>query len=149
MADRARAWLSRLGLGHVGLDDRVGRLSGGEAVLTALAALFLRRPPVIVLDEPTNNLDLDARRRLYAAVESWPGVMLIVSHDRELLALMDQIAELTGRPGRAGRQVPRRLAAHVRREPRGVRGAAGDRTGRGAARGHRGRGRTSGGRNAT
>jgi ATPase subunit of ABC transporter with duplicated ATPase domains len=96
--DRALAWLSRLGLGHVGLDDLVGRLSGGEAVLTALAALFLRRPPVIVLDEPTNNLDLDARRRLYAAVESWPGVMLIVSHDRELLALMDQIAELTGPP---------------------------------------------------
>ena len=96
VADRALAWLSRLGLAHVGLDDRVGRLSGGEAVLTALAALFLRRPPVIVLDEPTNNLDLDARRRLYAAVESWPGVMVIVSHDRELLALMDQIAELTG-----------------------------------------------------
>jgi ATPase subunit of ABC transporter with duplicated ATPase domains len=102
VADRAVAWLSRLGLGHVGLDDRVGRLSGGEAVLTALAALFLRRPPVIVLDEPTNNLDLDARRRLYAAVESWPGVMLIVSHDRELLALMDQIAELTGPPDSSG-----------------------------------------------
>ena len=102
VADRAVAWLSRLGLGHVGLDDRVGRLSGGEAVLTALAALFLRRPPVIVLDEPTNNLDLDARRRLYAAVESWPGVMLIVSHDRELLALMDQIAELTGPAGPTG-----------------------------------------------
>jgi ATPase subunit of ABC transporter with duplicated ATPase domains len=102
VADRALAWLSRLGLGHVGLDDRVGRLSGGEAMLTALAALFLRRPPVIVLDEPTNNLDLDARRRLYAAVESWPGVMLIVSHDRELLALMDQIAELTGPPGAPG-----------------------------------------------
>jgi len=96
VADRALAWLSRLGLGHVSLDDRVGQLSGGEAVLTALAALFLRRPPVIVLDEPTNNLDLDARRRLCAAVESWPGVMLIVSHDRELLALVDQIAELTG-----------------------------------------------------
>ncbi|HEX4399316.1 MAG TPA: ATP-binding cassette domain-containing protein [Trebonia sp.] len=102
VADRAVAWLSRLGLGHVGLGDRVGRLSGGEAVLTALAALFLRRPPVIVLDEPTNNLDLDARRRLYAAVESWPGVMLIVSHDRELLALMDQIAELTDAPGSPG-----------------------------------------------
>src|SRR5580704_2960193 len=102
VADRALAWLSRLGLGHVGLDDRVGRLSGGEAMLTALAALFLRRPPVIVLDEPTNNLDLDARHRLYAAVESWPGVMLIVSHDRELLALMDQIAELTGAPGPRG-----------------------------------------------
>jgi ATPase subunit of ABC transporter with duplicated ATPase domains len=96
VSDRALAWLSRLGLSHVGLDDLVGRLSGGEAVMTALAALFLRRPGVILLDEPTNNLDLDARRRLYAAVESWPGVMLIVSHDRELLALVDQIAELSG-----------------------------------------------------
>jgi ATPase subunit of ABC transporter with duplicated ATPase domains len=106
VADRAQAWLSRLGLGHVGLDDRVGRLSGGETVLTALAALFLRRPPVIVLDEPTNNLDPGARRRLYAAVESWPGVMLIVSHDRELLALMDQIAELTGPRGPRGAPGP-------------------------------------------
>jgi len=94
--DRALAWLSRLGLSHVGLGDEVGRLSGGEAVMTALTALFLRRPGVILLDEPTNNLDLDARRRLCAAVESWPGVMLIVSHDRELLALVDQIAELSG-----------------------------------------------------
>ncbi len=93
--DRARSWLSRLGLAHVGLDDPVGRLSGGETVMTALAALFLRRPPVILLDEPTNNLDLDARRRLQAAVESWPGVMLIVSHDRELLGLVDQIADLS------------------------------------------------------
>ncbi|HXJ28122.1 MAG TPA: ATP-binding cassette domain-containing protein, partial [Streptosporangiaceae bacterium] len=112
VADRAVAWLSRLGLGHVGLGDRVGRLSGGEAVLTALAALFLRRPPVIVLDEPTNNLDLDARRRLYAAVESWPGVMLIVSHDRELLALMDQIAELTGPPGGSLRMYGGNLEAY-------------------------------------
>jgi len=94
--DRAREWLSRLGLSHVSLDDRVGRLSGGETVLTAVTALFLRRPSVIVLDEPTNNLDLDARRRLCAAVESWPGVMLIVSHDRSLLELMDQIADLSG-----------------------------------------------------
>jgi ATPase subunit of ABC transporter with duplicated ATPase domains len=112
VADRAVAWLSRLGLGHVGLDDRVGRLSGGETVLTALAALFLRRPPVIVLDEPTNNLDLDARRRLYAAVESWPGVMLIVSHDRELLALMDQIAELTDIPGDSLRMYGGNLEAY-------------------------------------
>jgi len=94
--DRAREWLFQLGLPHVSLDDRVGRLSGGETVLTAVTALFLRRPSVILLDEPTNNLDLDARRRLYAAVESWPGVMLIVSHDRSLLELMDQIADLSG-----------------------------------------------------
>ena len=95
VADRALGWLSRLGLSHVGLDDPVGRLSGGETIMTALAALFLRRPEVILLDEPTNNLDLDARRRLRFAVESWPGVMLIVSHDRELLGLVDQIADLS------------------------------------------------------
>jgi ATPase subunit of ABC transporter with duplicated ATPase domains len=92
--EQAQAWLSRLGLAHVGLDDPVGRLSGGETIMTALTALFLRRPAIVLLDEPTNNLDRDARGRLYAAVESWPGVMLIVSHDRELLGLVDQIADL-------------------------------------------------------
>ena len=94
--ERARAWLDRLGLGRLGLDDRVERLSGGETILVALAALFLRRPDIMLLDEPTNNLDLDARRRLYDAVASWSGVMVIVSHDRELLGLVDQIADLSG-----------------------------------------------------
>jgi ATPase subunit of ABC transporter with duplicated ATPase domains len=94
--DRAREWLARLGLSHVGLDDPVGRLSGGEAVLTALSAQLLRRPAVLLLDEPTNNLDLDARRRLYAAVEAWPGVLIVVSHDRALLSLVDQVADLSG-----------------------------------------------------
>ena len=93
--ERARAWLDRLGLASLGLDDRVERLSGGETILTALAALFLRRPDILLLDEPTNNLDLDARRRLYDAVASWAGVMVIVSHDRELLGLVDQIADLS------------------------------------------------------
>jgi ATPase subunit of ABC transporter with duplicated ATPase domains len=50
----------------------------------------------MLLDEPTNNLDLDARKRLYDAVASWTGVMVIVSHDRELLGLVDQIADLSG-----------------------------------------------------
>ena len=94
--DRAREQLSRLGLPHVGLDDPVGRLSGGEAMLTALSARLLRRPAVLLLDEPTNNLDLDARRRLYAAVEAWPGVLVVVSHDRALLSLVDQVADLSG-----------------------------------------------------
>ena len=94
--ERARAWLDRLGLGSLGLDDRVERLSGGETILVTLAALFLRRPEIMLLDEPTNNLDLDARRRLYDAVASWSGVMVIVSHDRELLGLVDQIADLSG-----------------------------------------------------
>jgi ATPase subunit of ABC transporter with duplicated ATPase domains len=94
IADRSREWLDRLGLSHIGLDDPVRRLSGGEAIMTALTGLFVRRPAVILLDEPTNNLDRDARSRLHDAVSSWPGVLLVVSHDRELLALMDQIAEL-------------------------------------------------------
>jgi ATPase subunit of ABC transporter with duplicated ATPase domains len=95
--ERARAWLDRLGLGQLGLGDRVERLSGGETILVALAALFLRRPDIMLLDEPTNNLDLDARRRLYGAIASWSGVMVIVSHDRELLGLVDQIADLSGK----------------------------------------------------
>ncbi len=94
--ERARAWLDRLGLAGLGLDDRVERLSGGETILVALAALFLRRPDIVLLDEPTNNLDLDARGRLYDAVSSWTGVMVIVSHDRELLGRVDQIADLSG-----------------------------------------------------
>jgi ATPase subunit of ABC transporter with duplicated ATPase domains len=92
--ERARAWLDQLGL-DLALDDRVARLSGGETVLAALAALFLRRPDILLLDEPTNNLDLDARGRLYDAVASWAGVMVIVSHDRELLGRVDQIADLS------------------------------------------------------
>ena len=93
--ERARAWLDRLGLTSLGLDDLVERLSGGETILAALAALFLRRPDVLLLDEPTNNLDLDARARLYDAVASWTGVMVIVSHDRDLLGLVDQVADLS------------------------------------------------------
>lgn len=92
--ERALAVLDQLGLAGIGLDRTVGELSGGQCVLLRLAALLLARPDVLLLDEPTNNLDLRARRRLYAAVESWSGVMVLVSHDRELLERVDQIADL-------------------------------------------------------
>ncbi|MGI5193410.1 ABC-F family ATP-binding cassette domain-containing protein [Streptomyces sp. CA-288835] len=92
--ERAVATLGELGLGHIELNRTIGEVSGGESVLLRLAALLLRRPDVLLLDEPTNNLDLYARRRLYAAVEAWSGVMVVVSHDRELLELVDQIADL-------------------------------------------------------
>ncbi|MFC4120157.1 ABC-F family ATP-binding cassette domain-containing protein [Nonomuraea zeae] len=92
--ERARAELDRLGLDHIGLDRTVGTLSGGETIMVALAAQLLKRPEVLLLDEPTNNLDLDARERLYAAVAAWQGVLVVVSHDRTLLELVDQIAEL-------------------------------------------------------
>src|SRR5262249_59612047 len=64
------------------------------AVLLSSAARSLGRPGVLLLDEPTNNLDLVARHRLYDAVGSWRGTMVIVSHDRELLGMVDQIGEL-------------------------------------------------------
>ncbi|MDR0345584.1 MAG: ATP-binding cassette domain-containing protein [Nocardiopsaceae bacterium] len=102
--ERARATLDRLGLPHIGLDRRVGQVSGGETVLLGLTAQLLRRPDVLLLDEPTNNLDLAARDRLYAAVAAWPGVMLIVSHDRGLLELAGQTGELRAGPG--GRSGP-------------------------------------------
>ncbi|WP_392674151.1 ABC-F family ATP-binding cassette domain-containing protein [Streptomyces sp. LN785] len=92
--ERARATLDQLGLGHIGLDRTIGEMSGGECVLLRLAALLLARPGVLLLDEPTNNLDLYARRRLYEAVDAWTGVLVVVSHDRELLERVDQIADL-------------------------------------------------------
>jgi ATPase subunit of ABC transporter with duplicated ATPase domains len=92
--ERALAVLDQLGLARIGLDRTIGEVSGGEGVLLRLAALLLARPDVLLLDEPTNNLDLHARRRLHAAVASWSGVLLLVSHDRELLQLVDQIADL-------------------------------------------------------
>ncbi|MGI5130940.1 ABC-F family ATP-binding cassette domain-containing protein [Pseudonocardia sp. CA-107938] len=95
VGERALAVLDRLGL-RFGLDRRVGTLSGGESVLTALAGLLVDPPAVTLLDEPTNNLDAPARERLYAAIDGWPGVLLVVSHDRELLEHVDRIVELRG-----------------------------------------------------
>jgi ATPase subunit of ABC transporter with duplicated ATPase domains len=92
--ERARALLDRLGLDRVGLDRRVGDLSGGETVLLALAAQMARRPDVLLLDEPTNNLDRRARQVLDDAADAWRGVLVVVSHDRELLERTDTTVEL-------------------------------------------------------
>mgnify|MGYP001195782761 FL=1 len=92
--ERTRAELDRLGLGHIGLDRRLGTLSGGEIVSLGLAGQLLARPDVLLLDEPTNNLDRQSRHRLYAALDEYPGSLLAVSHDRALLDRMDRIAEL-------------------------------------------------------
>ncbi|MCF3146747.1 ABC-F family ATP-binding cassette domain-containing protein [Streptomyces platensis] len=92
--ERARATLDQLGLPGIDLDRTIGEVSGGESVLLRLAALLLRRPDVLLLDEPTNNLDVAARERLYTAVSGWSGVLVVVSHDRELLERVDRIADL-------------------------------------------------------
>ena len=93
--ERAAAELAKVGLDLPDvLDRRLDTLSGGEVVLAAVAGLVLRRADISVLDEPTNNLDRRARHLLHDAVRGWRGVLLVVSHDRELLDLMDQTAEL-------------------------------------------------------
>ncbi|MGV9661695.1 ABC-F family ATP-binding cassette domain-containing protein [Nocardia niigatensis] len=97
--ERAVALLGRLGLPYVAgdvaqLDRRLDTLSGGETVLLGLVAELLREPDVLLLDEPTNNLDQVARQRLYEVVGQFPGTVLTVSHDRELLDRVDAVAEL-------------------------------------------------------
>jgi ATPase subunit of ABC transporter with duplicated ATPase domains len=92
--ERTRAQLDRLGLGDLALDRRLATLSGGQIVSLGLAAQLLRRPDVLLLDEPTNNLDTAARRRLRAVLDGWPGCLLLVSHDRALLDVVDRVAEL-------------------------------------------------------
>ncbi|MEV6768930.1 ATP-binding cassette domain-containing protein [Nocardia sp. NPDC051030] len=97
--ERALALLGRLGLHYVAgdiaqLDRRLDTLSGGETVLLGLVAELLREPDVLLLDEPTNNLDTMARHRLYEVVGQFPGTVITVSHDRELLDLVDGVAEL-------------------------------------------------------
>jgi len=94
---RAEASLAEAGLDPEFLDRSVGELSGGEAVLVAIAGIRLRRAPITLLDEPTNNLDRDARAKLAAMVRAWKGTLIVVSHDLALLELMDDTAELYGR----------------------------------------------------
>jgi ATPase subunit of ABC transporter with duplicated ATPase domains len=126
--ERARAELDRLGLAGVDLDRTVGTLSGGETILVGLAARFLAEPDVLLLDEPTNNLDLAARRRLYDAVSAWPRTLVVVTHDRTLLELVDQIADLPARRTFGGTLSEYEEVLAVEREAaeRSVRAAEGD-----------------------
>ncbi|MGO3253666.1 ATP-binding cassette domain-containing protein, partial [Microbacterium gubbeenense] len=91
---RAVAALAEAGLEPRMLDRTVGALSGGEAMLAALTGIRLAGTPVTLLDEPTNNLDREARHRVHDMVRSWRGALVVVSHDLELLELMDETAEL-------------------------------------------------------
>lgn len=93
---RSLAALASSGLDGIGLDRPVGSLSGGEAVRIALAGAYLASAEIVLWDEPTNDLDRGARHRLYDAISTWSGTLVVVSHDVELLNLMDATAELHG-----------------------------------------------------
>lgn len=77
--------LGRFGLPPDTIDDKLKYLSPGERVRVILAGLVLRGANTLVLDEPTNHLDLDAIEALEDALVSFPGTLIVVTHDRRFL----------------------------------------------------------------
>ena len=77
--------LERLGFGRDQLSTRVGELSGGQRRRLQLMLTLLAEPNVLVLDEPTNDVDIDMLSATEDLLDSWPGTLIVVSHDRYLL----------------------------------------------------------------
>lgn len=86
-------------LDRLGLDappkTPLAALSGGQRTRVGLAALIFAEPDFILLDEPTNNLDRAGRKIVLDLLANWREGAIVVSHDRELLDIMDVIVELT------------------------------------------------------
>ncbi|MGY4317460.1 ABC-F family ATP-binding cassette domain-containing protein [Bradyrhizobium sp. JR3.5] len=91
---RIASALARVGLSDV-LEAPLATLSGGQATRARLAALTFARPDFLLLDEPTNNLDRAGRQVVIDLLADWRHGAIVVSHDRELLEIMDAIVELT------------------------------------------------------
>ncbi|MBI2708756.1 MAG: ABC-F family ATP-binding cassette domain-containing protein [Actinobacteria bacterium] len=86
VTSEARSLLAKFGLGAGHVARPVRTLSPGERTRAVLAVLQARGVNCLVLDEPTNHLDLPAIEQLEAALDRFPGTLLLVSHDRSLLA---------------------------------------------------------------
>ncbi|WP_423393147.1 ABC-F family ATP-binding cassette domain-containing protein [Burkholderia sp. LMG 21824] len=95
LAERLRAALDATGLHDVRADTPAQALSGGQLARVALIGALLSGAGLLVLDEPTNHLDAQGRAWLRAALDGWRGGLVIVSHDRALLADVQRIVELT------------------------------------------------------
>ena len=77
--------LERLGFRREQLSNRVGELSGGQRRRLQLMLTLFDEPNVLVLDEPTNDVDIDMLSATEDLLDSWPGTLIVVSHDRYLL----------------------------------------------------------------
>jgi ATP-binding cassette subfamily F protein 3 len=86
LPQEARALLGRIGLGGDAGDKPVEAFSGGERRRIMLAALMARASDCLLLDEPTNDLDIASREALEEVLAEYKGAMIVVSHDRYLLA---------------------------------------------------------------
>ncbi|HEX5262765.1 MAG TPA: ABC-F family ATP-binding cassette domain-containing protein [Phenylobacterium sp.] len=91
---RLDAALAEVGLAGMALDRPAASLSGGQVTRAALAGLLAQEPDLLILDEPTNNLDVQARSLVAEVLGRWKGGAIVVSHDRDLLRRMDRIVEL-------------------------------------------------------
>jgi ATPase subunit of ABC transporter with duplicated ATPase domains len=89
--------LHGLGFKDDQIDGDVGALSGGWKMRVALARVLLGMPDVLLMDEPTNHLDIESIIWLEQFLKSFPGALLMTSHDREFMnRLVSKIAEIDG-----------------------------------------------------
>jgi len=94
---RAREALAGLGFSEEMMDGDVGKLSGGWKMRVALARILLMRPDVMLLDEPSNHLDLESLIWLEQFLRGYEGALLMTSHDREFInRIVNKIVEIDG-----------------------------------------------------
>src|SRR5262245_11442347 len=94
---QAREVLHGLGFKNDQIDGDVGALSGGWKMRVALARVLLGRPDVLLMDEPTNHLDIESIIWLEHFLQSFPGALLMTSHDKEFMnRIVSRIAEIDG-----------------------------------------------------
>ena len=92
---KVKETLTALGMGPEKWSTLTEHLSGGQKKLIMLAKLLVLQPPLLLLDEPDNHLDLPAKRALETIIRGYPGCVVIISHDRYLLdEVATQIVEL-------------------------------------------------------
>ncbi|WP_264536700.1 ribosomal protection-like ABC-F family protein [Flavobacterium sp. N1736] len=93
--DRCNEALQYWQLQDLDLSQKLETLSGGQKTKIFLAGISIHQPELILLDEPSNHLDLAARNLLYNFIQNTSGTLLIVSHDRKLLNLLNVVYELS------------------------------------------------------